>query len=147
MWREIKGYEGLYEINEDAVIRRMEGIGTDGRTVTSHVVVASKTQKGTRYINLWKDGLRKTFMLHKIYAETYGVSENEASRRCYLGFKGDDNAVDNVRIALSKVLDDYQKEEKNGISRNDEILYIRQFLYELKTDNAGCAVEAVVEDR
>ena len=56
MWRDIKDYEGLYEINENAVVRRVEGKGIDGRKVTTHVVVSSKTRKGTRYIALWKNG-------------------------------------------------------------------------------------------
>lgn len=55
MWRDIKDYEGLYEINENAVVRRVEGKGIDGRKVTTHVVVSSKTRKGTRYIALWKE--------------------------------------------------------------------------------------------
>ena len=29
MWRDIKDYEGLYEINENAVVRRVEGKGID----------------------------------------------------------------------------------------------------------------------
>ena len=33
MWRDIKDYEGLYEINENAVVRRVEGKGIDGRKV------------------------------------------------------------------------------------------------------------------
>ena len=37
MWRDIKDYEGLYEINENAVVRRVEGKGIDGRKVTTHV--------------------------------------------------------------------------------------------------------------
>lgn len=31
MWRDIKEYEGLYEINENAVVRRVEGKGIDTR--------------------------------------------------------------------------------------------------------------------
>ena len=85
MWRDIKDYEGLYEINENAVVRRVEGKGIDGRKVTTHVVVSSKTRKGTRYIALWKNGNRKTFMLHKLYAEAFYMSENEACRRLYKG--------------------------------------------------------------
>ena len=54
MWRDIKGYEGLYEINENAVVRRVDGTGIDGRKVSTHVVVSSRTKKGTRYIALWK---------------------------------------------------------------------------------------------
>ena len=96
MWRDIKEYEGLYEINENAVVRRVEGKGIDGRKVTTHVVVSSKTRKGTRYIALWKDGNRKTFMLHKIYAEAFYMSENEACRRLYKGFIGYGQAVQKI---------------------------------------------------
>lgn len=46
MWRDIKGYEGLYEINENAVVRRVDGTGIDGRKVSTHVVVSSRTKKG-----------------------------------------------------------------------------------------------------
>ena len=111
MWRDIKEYEGLYEINENAVVRRVEGKGIDGRKVTTHVVVSSKTRKGTRYIALWKDGNRKTFMLNKIYAEAFYMSENEACRRLYKGFIGDGQAVQNVKDILLRNLSDLEKED------------------------------------
>ena len=131
MWRDIKEYEGLYEINENAVVRRVEGKGIDGRKVTTHVVVSSKTRKGTRYIALWKDGNRKTFMLHKIYAEAFYMSENEACRRLYKGFIGYGQAVQNVKDILLRNLSDLEKEQSAGENRHDEILYIQQFLDEL----------------
>ena len=130
MWRDIKDYEGLYEINENAVVRRVEGKGIDGRKVTTHVVVSSKTRKGTRYIALWKNGNRKTFMLHKLYAEAFYMSENEACRRLYKGFIGYGQAVQNVKDILLKNLSDLEKEQAIGENRHDEILYIQQFLDE-----------------
>lgn len=134
MWRNIKGYEGLYEINENAVVRRVDGTGVDGRKVTAHVVMSSKTKKGTRYIALWKDGTRRTYMLHKLYAAAFGISENEAVRRLYKGFLGNGEAIFNVRSVLLQNLRFYESEQASGENRNDEILYIRQFLEELKMD-------------
>lgn len=122
MWRDIKEYEGLYEINENAVVRRVEGKGIDGRKVTTHVVVSSKTRKGTRYIALWKDGNRKTFMLHKIYAEAFYMSENEACRRLYKGFIGYGQAVQNVKeIFFSGICQIWKKnsqQEKTDMMRS-----------------------------
>mgnify|MGYP003104396177 CR=1 FL=1 len=129
MWRDIKGYEGLYEINENAVVRRV-----DGRKVSTHVVVSSRTKKGTRYIALWKEGGRRTYMLHKLYATAFQMSENEAIRRLYRGFNGNGEAIHNVCGTLLESLKIYEKEQAEGLNRNDEILYIRQFLEELKTD-------------
>lgn len=134
MWRDIKGYEGLYEINENAVVRRVDGTGIDGRKVSTHVVVSSRTKKGTRYIALWKEGGRRTYMLHKLYATAFQMSENETIRRLYRGFNGNGEAIHNVCGTLLESLKIYEKEQAEGLNRNDEILYIRQFLEELKTD-------------
>lgn len=134
MWRDIKGYEGLYEINENAVVRRVDGTGIDGRKVSTHVVVSSRTKKGTRYIALWKEGGRRTYMLHKLYATAFQMSENEVIRRLYRGFNGNGEAIHNVCGTLLESLKIYEKEQAEGLNRNDEILYIRQFLEELKTD-------------
>ena len=134
MWRDIKGYEGLYEINENAVVRRVDGTGIDGRKVSTHVVVSSRTKKGTRYIALWKEGGRRTYMLHKLYATAFQMSENEAIRRWSRGFNGNGEAIHNVCGTLLESLKIYEKEQAEGLNRNDEILYIRQFLEELKTD-------------
>ena len=40
----------------------------------------------------------------------------------------------NVCGTLLESLKIYEKEQAEGLNRNDEILYIRQFLEELKTD-------------
>lgn len=134
MWQDIRGYEGLYEINENAVVRRMDGNGTDGRKVSTHIVMSSRTKKGTRYIALWKDGKRRTYMLHKLYAAAFHISESEAGRRLYRGFIGDGEAIRNVRNTLLYNLRLYETEQADGVNRNDEILYIRQFLEELNKD-------------
>lgn len=132
MWREIKGYEGLYEINEQAMVRRLCGEKSDGRKTSTHRVMSSSTAKGTQYIALWKQGERRTFMLHKLYAQAFYMSEKEACRRLYQGFRGDGQAVQNVKEILLKNLNDLEQLEASGNDRHDEILYIKQFLDELK---------------
>ena len=73
-------------------------------------------------------------MLHKLYATAFQMSENEAIRRLYRGFTGNGEAIHNVCGTLLENLKLYEKEQAEGMNRNDEILYIRQFLEELKTD-------------
>lgn len=134
MWREIKGYEGLYEINEDASVRRVAGEGTDGRRISSHMVLSSRTSKGSRYIALWKNGERRTYMLHGLYAEAFHITKKEACRRLYQGFRGDGKAVRNVRQILLKNLDELERSQAAGEDNHDEILYMKQFLEELQNN-------------
>ena len=137
MWRYIKGYEGLYEINENAVVRRVESVGSDGRKVSEHMIAVAKTQNDMQSVSLWKDGRRKTHMLHKLYASAFQISENEAARRLYRGFQGRPDALQNVRHMLLKNLDACENEQAEGINRHDEILYFKQFLEQLKNDMIG----------
>lgn len=132
MWREIRGYEGVYEISDSGVLRRMNGVDSDGRKISGHSITASKAANGKRYIVLWKDGQRKTYMLHKVYADTFHVTETEACRRLYQGFSGNTQAVRNVKEILQNVLAFLEREHNAGKDRHDEMLYIRQFLGEME---------------
>ena len=134
MWRDIKGYEGLYEINENAVVRRVDGTGIDGRKVSTHVVVSSRTKKGTRYIALWKEGGRRTYMLHKLYATAFQMSKMRRYGDCTVALTEMGRQSTMYAGTLLESLKIYEKEQAEGLNRNDEILYIRQFLEELKTD-------------
>ena len=137
MWRFIEGYEGLYEINEHAVIRRAEDLELNGKRFAGHVLAVARTQNGMKSVALWKNGRRKTHMVHKLYAASFHISENEAARRLYRGFRGKADAMQNVRHMLLTSLSACEKEQARGIDRHDEILYFKQFLDELKNDTIG----------
>ena len=134
MTRCIRGYEGIYEINEHGTVRRMDGRGSDGRKISAHVVLPARTKNNLKYVILWKDGKRRTFMLHKIYANTFEISENEAARRLYRGFKGSQKAKDNIIDLLNGTLRSFGEAQRRGEDRHDEILYLKCFLRDMMED-------------
>ena len=134
-WRPIQGYEGLYEINECAQVRRNAGSGTDGRKVNEHMLCPSKAQHGMCYVSLWKNGKRKSHMQHKLYAAAFHITENEAVRRLYYGFHGNQKAVERICILLENMQKSLEQEAQKGHDRHDEILYVKAFLSEIKNDN------------
>lgn len=132
MWRAIKGYEGLYEIDENADVWRLGGCRRAGIATRQHRVAISRTRHGQLYVALWKGGMRKNFMLHKLYADTFSVSDAEAKRRVYLGFRGDIQAPAHVKKLLREDLRMLRAEETGGMDRHDEILYLEQFIGQLE---------------
>lgn len=134
VWKPIQGYEGLYEMNEKAEIRRIEGNGRDGRKVSEHAICSSRAQNGMRYVSLWKDGKRRSHMHHKLYAAAFHISENEAARRLYYGFHGKKEAADHVRGYLRQLCEQLEKQEQEGADCHDELLYLQAFLEELDHD-------------
>lgn len=53
-------------------------------------------------------------MLHKLYAENFEISRNEACRRIYKGFTGEKQAIDNVKKILLGNIAVLKKEQAAG---------------------------------
>lgn len=124
MWLNIKGYEGEYQISKKGIIRRLSE-GGDAYIVKHHTAL-----NGKWYVTLWKNGNRKNYMLHNLYADTFGIPVKNAIRILYEGYKGDAIAKENVRNwLLSKI---YDCEQQNLDYSNDEILYLKSFLKQLE---------------
>lgn len=70
-WKPIRGYEGLYEVSNIGNIRRV-GFG---RLRTCSRIGPIKTRKTGRagywYVNLCRDGITKTFLVHIIVAKAF----------------------------------------------------------------------------
>lgn len=76
-------------------------------------------------IALWKDGKRKTFMLHNLVSEAFGIPVEDVKRKLYQGFRLDPEAKTRVRSWLYEKLAECRK---NSFARHDEILYLKEFL-------------------
>ena len=125
--RTIRGYNGEYQISDKGEIFRV------GRMNKGLVEVkAQPTQTGLKTITLWKNNERKIIMLHNLYAQTFGVSVEDAKKIIYDGFENSLEAKNNVRFWLMTKINECKDDEKQGINRNDEILYLKSFLEQIK---------------
>lgn len=73
IWRPIVGYEKLYEISSLGRVKRLSRITTDtmGRTILlNEKILINHISKNTGYpyINLYKDGIKKSFNIHRLIA-------------------------------------------------------------------------------
>ncbi len=81
-WRDIPGYESIYQASDQGRIRTCEGKVTANKAFQRRVwkqrVLRQKVQKrnaSTRYadarVDLWKDGRKKTFLVSRLVAMTW----------------------------------------------------------------------------
>lgn len=61
-WKQIKGYEGLYEVSDTGKVRR------DGRLIKGY---PNNRGRGYWCIDLCKEGKRKRFTAHKLVAQAF----------------------------------------------------------------------------
>lgn len=80
-WKDIPGYEGLYEASTEGRIRRKEGCVTwnayHGKRVWKEKILKIKSMKRHKtgkvnlYVDLWKDGKHKTMYVGRLVAMTW----------------------------------------------------------------------------
>jgi len=76
VWKDIPGYEGLYQASTDGMIRTLEGkttIRKDGsvRHWKGRVMRGRGTQDVGFRVSLWKDGNNTEFLVHRLVARTF----------------------------------------------------------------------------
>ena len=99
VWKPIVGYEGLYEISNLGVIkslRRTVNKGKCHRTWGEHFIKYGVDGCGYFRTNLAKDGVNKTFKVHRLVAEAFIPNPNNLPEVNHKDGNKQNNCVDNL---------------------------------------------------
>lgn len=66
MWKDIKGYEGIYQINNKCCVRSLYNYKRNGTNI-----LKPKVKHGYYQIGLRKNNIRKWYQLHRLLAEAF----------------------------------------------------------------------------
>lgn len=101
VWKEIKGYEGLYEISNLGRVRSLDKvtITTNGRRFPfkGRILKNKKRADGYLEIGLTKDKKRKSYRVHRLVAETFIPNPDNKKYVDHINTIKDDNRVENLR--------------------------------------------------
>ena len=68
IWKDIKGYEGLYKVNN---VGDVLSIARKGNWRGNHLLVPSNDGNGYRQVNICKNGKLKSVKVHRLVAEAF----------------------------------------------------------------------------
>jgi len=118
-WRDIKSYEGLYQISNLARIKSSERIALTNKYTTylkpEKILSESIGRGGYRRVNLSKNSKKKTFAVHRLVYEAFNgpIPEN-----LVVDHK-DNNKLNNISTNLQTITTrlNSSKDKKNGVSK------------------------------
>lgn len=99
IFKDIKGYEGLYQISNLGRVKSLER-DIKLRQYTKHVDAFIMRQdlnkRGYLYIRLTKNGKQKAFRVHRLVAEAFIDNPNSLSQVNHIDFNRTNNNVNNL---------------------------------------------------
>jgi len=88
IWKDIPGYENLYQISDTTLVKRI--VGKSCRK--ERIVYPHKNKDGYLYISLYKNNKGKTFSIHRLMLESFIGPCPEGKEGCH----NDGNSVNNL---------------------------------------------------
>ena len=88
-WKDIKGYEGLYQISNTGLVKRIPSI----KCKTERILRQGTQKAGYNYVNLSKDNKIHTKRVHRLVAEAFISNPNNLPE---VNHKDEDKSNNNV---------------------------------------------------
>ena len=123
VWKDIKDYEGLYQVSNLSRVKRISNsitIGMYGQTIIrSRTNTIIKGYKGKRQNDYWrvilyKDGERKKYAIHRLVYETFVGEVPTGYQVNHIDENKDNNCLSNLNLLTAK-------ENSNWGTRNERI--------------------------
>lgn len=70
-WKDIKGYEGLYQISNIGRVKSLSRIDSRGNKRNEKILKISKNNSGYYFVGLCKNGKVKQYLIHRLVAEAF----------------------------------------------------------------------------
>lgn len=93
IWKDIRGYEGLYQISSLGNIKSYPKKYQHNSIV---VLKPSTNQYGYKYIGLYKNKERKSYLIHRLVAEAFIPNPNNLPQINHKDENKQNNCVDNL---------------------------------------------------
>lgn len=101
-WRDIKGYEGLYQVSNLGRIKALAKIDTGGKCWPEKILSPIKQHSGYYHVGLWWGGQCKQSRVHRLVAEAFIPNPDGKGQVNHLNEDKSDNRARNLEWATAR---------------------------------------------
>lgn len=95
-WRDVKNYEGLYQVSNLGRVRSLYKFGSDGRLIKGKVLKGGMYSNGYKFVCLRKESINKNHSIHRLVAKMFITSNSSNLVVNHLDGDKTNNRVDNL---------------------------------------------------
>ena len=114
VWRDVKGYEGLYQVSNMGRVKSLERKDRFGRVIKERILEPAVTHNGYLRVGLHVDGKRKMLRVHRLVCEAFHENPDNKSEVNHVNEDKTDNRACNLEWST-------RTENCNHGSRNERV--------------------------
>ena len=114
VWRDVKGYEGLYQVSNMGRVKSLGRKDRFGRVIKERVLEPAVTHNGYLRVGLHVDGKRKMLRVHRLVCEAFHENPDNKSEVNHVNENKTDNRACNLEWST-------RAENCNHGSRNERV--------------------------
>lgn len=139
IWRDIKGYEGIYQVSNFGNVRSLDryGKGKHGKAFYKGKMFTPNTIKyGYKQVCLRKDGKYRMFLVHRLVAKAFIPNPNNKPHINHIDRNTSNNSVDNLEWVTHKENMNYEPSKivMSQSQLNEKVKSKRVLQYTLEGD-------------
>lgn len=96
IWKDIEGYEGLYQVSNLGRVKSLERVLKHGHLWKGKMLKLLEHGGGYKKVNLSKDGKNKQFYVHRLVAQTFIPNSDNLTEVNHKDENPSNNRVDNL---------------------------------------------------
>lgn len=116
IYRDIIGYEGLYQISNFGNVKSLERITSDGRRIKERFLNFTNTKDGYFRVILCKNKISKAFLVHRLVAQAFIPNTNNLPQINHKDENHINNNVNNLEWCTAKYNSNYGTKIDRGRS-------------------------------
>ena len=125
-WKNLKGYEGLYQVSDKGRIKRTTHIRSNGRgyyKVNECILSPHVNNRGYKIITLCKNNELKTYLLHRLVAEAFIPNPDNLPQVNHKDENKTNNDIENLEWCTHKYNNNYgTKNNRTALKRGKPVL-------------------------
>lgn len=102
IWKDIEGYEGLYQVSNMGKVRSVDRIDCTGHRLNGKILRPRMNSGGYLLVNLHNEGEQKTFTVHRLVAQAFIPNPEGLPQINHKDEDKTNNIVDNIEYCDRK---------------------------------------------